>query len=36
MTIIKRADLGRPLTWDELDNNFRQVDELTAAASAAV
>lgn len=36
MTIIKRADLGRPLTWDELDDNFRQVDELTAAASAAV
>lgn len=36
MTIIKRADLGRPLTWDELDYNFRQVDELTAAASAAV
>lgn len=36
MTIIKRADLGRPLTWDELDNNFQQVDELTAAASAAV
>ena len=36
MTIIKRADLGRPLTWDELDDNFRQVDDLTAAASAAV
>lgn len=36
MTIIKRADLGRPLTWDELDDNFRQVDELTASASAAV
>ncbi|HIB0235174.1 TPA: hypothetical protein ACWSRY_004857 [Escherichia coli] len=36
MTIIKRADLGRPLTWDELDNNFQQVDELTAAASSAV
>lgn len=36
MTIIKRADLGRPLTWDELDENFRQVDELTAAASVAV
>jgi type II secretory pathway pseudopilin PulG len=36
MTIIKRADLGRPLTWDELDNNFQQVDDLTAAASAAV
>lgn len=36
MTIIKRADLGRPLTWDELDDNFQQVDELTAAASAAV
>ncbi|WP_205714895.1 hypothetical protein [Klebsiella pneumoniae] len=36
MTIIKRADLGRPLTWDELDDNFRQVDNLTAAASAAV
>lgn len=36
MTIIKRADLGRPLTWDELDDNFRQVDNLTASASAAV
>ena len=36
MTIIKRADLGRPLTWDELDDNFHQVDNLTAAASAAV
>lgn len=36
MTIIKRADLGRPLTWDELDDNFREVDELTASASAAV
>lgn len=36
MTIIKRADLGRPLTWDELDDNFEQVDSLTAAASAAV
>lgn len=36
MTIIKRADLGRPLTWDELDDNFQQVDDLTAAASAAV
>lgn len=36
MTIIKRADLGRPLTWDELDDNFRQVDELRASASAAV
>ena len=34
MTIIKRADLGRPLTWDELDDNFRQVDDLRAAASA--
>ena len=36
MTIIKRADVGRPLTWDELDDNFQQVDDLTAAASAAV
>ena len=36
MTIIKRADLGRPLTWDELDDNFQQVDDLKAAASAAV
>lgn len=36
MTIIKRADLGRPLTWDELDDNFREVDELRASASAAV
>ena len=36
MTIIKRADLGRPLTWDELDDNFQQVDDLSATASAAV
>ena len=36
MTITKRADLGRPLTWDELDDNFQQVDDLKAAASAAV
>nr|DAR38679.1 MAG TPA: tail spike [Caudoviricetes sp.] len=36
MTIIKRSDLGRPLTWDELDENFQQVDELTATASVAV
>lgn len=36
MTIIKRADLGRPLTWDELDDNFQQVDDLKAAASTAV
>lgn len=36
MTIIKRADLGRPLTWDELDNNFAQVDSLVTTASTAV
>ena len=36
MTIIKRTDLGRPLTWDELDNNFAQVDSLVTTASTAV
>lgn len=36
MTIIKRSDLGRPLTWAELDDNFAQVDSLTAAAASAV
>lgn len=35
MTFIKRADLGRPLTWDELDSNFEQVDSYAAAASAS-
>lgn len=35
MTFIKRADLGRPLTWDELDSNFQQVDSYAAAASAS-
>lgn len=35
MTFIKRADLGRPLTWDELDSNFEQVDSYASAASAA-
>lgn len=36
MTIIKRAEIGRPLTWDELDNNFSQVDALVTTASGAV
>lgn len=36
MTIIKRATLGRPLTWDELDSNFSQVDSLVSKASIAV
>lgn len=36
MTIIKRKDLGRPLTWDELDNNFEQVDTLVSQANVAV
>jgi len=36
MTIIKRADLGRPLTWDELDDNFDQVDSLVSTAANAV
>lgn len=36
MTIIKRADLGRPLTWDELDSNFAQVDSLSSEAAIAV
>lgn len=35
MTFIKRTDLGRPLTWDELDSNFQQVDSYAAAASAS-
>ena len=35
MTLVKRADLGRPLTWDELDSNFEQVDSYAAAASAS-
>lgn len=35
MTFIKRADLGRPLTWDELDSNFEQVDSYAASASAS-
>lgn len=36
MTIKKRTDLGRPLTWSELDDNFSQVDSLVSAASASV
>lgn len=36
MTIIKRSDIGRPLTWSELDNNFEQVDSLVQSASASV
>lgn len=35
MTFIKRADLGRPLTWDELDSNFQQVDSYAAAAASS-
>jgi len=35
MTFIKRADLGRPLTWDELDSNFEQVDSYAAAAASS-
>lgn len=35
MTFIKRADLGRPLTWDELDSNFQQVDTYAAAAASS-
>ena len=35
MTFIKRADLGRPLTWDEMDSNWEQVDSYAAAASSA-
>lgn len=36
MTIIKRTSLGRPLTWEELDSNFSQVDGLVSAANTAV
>jgi len=36
MTIIKRRDLGRPLTWDELDANFEEVDSLVSQATIAV
>lgn len=36
MTIIKRTNLGRPLTWNELDSNFAQVDSLVNQASIAV
>lgn len=36
MTIIKRSEIGRPLTWNELDNNFEEVDSLIQSASAAV
>lgn len=36
MTIVKRKDLGRPLTWDELDNNFDEVGNLLTQASSAV
>ena len=32
MTIVNRTGLGRPLTWSELDGNFSQVQESTAAA----
>lgn len=36
MTIIKRSEIGRPLTWNELDNNFEEVNSLVQSASAAV
>lgn len=36
MTIIKRSDLNRPLTWSELDSNFEQVDGLVTQAASAV
>lgn len=36
MTIVTRKQLGRPLTWDELDGNFSQVDSLVAQAGEAV
>lgn len=36
MTIIKRTTLGRPLTWQELDDNFSQVDGLVTQAAASV
>jgi|ADGO01.1.fsa_nt_gi hypothetical protein len=36
MTIVTRKQLGRPLTWDELDGNFSQVDSLVTQAADAV
>jgi hypothetical protein len=36
MTIVKRQDIGRPLTWSELDNYFSQVESLVTDASSAV
>lgn len=36
MTIIKRTEIGRPLTWAELDSNFEQVDSLVSSAASAV
>lgn len=36
MTIIKRANLGRPLTWDELDSNFSQVEDIVSDANAVL
>lgn len=36
MTIVKREQLGRPLTWEELDDNFSQVEELVSQAAASV
>lgn len=33
MTIVYRNSLNRPLTWDEVDNNFRSVDEMTSSVS---
>lgn len=35
MTIVTRANLGRPLTWDELDGNFTTVQSLTTQAAAS-
>ncbi len=34
MSFVYRETLGRPLTWLELDSNFRQVDDLVSGAAA--
>lgn len=36
MTIIKRSDLGRPLTWQELDGNWDAVADIAEGVEEAV
>lgn len=36
MTIVKRESLGRPLTWEELDGNFEDVELLINQAASAI